>query len=689
MTIKSIKFSQRISSVIVALTLIFIFLSRTTLVFSNEYKPLVPTPEESRMCLRIIHALDRYHYLEKDLDNAMSSIILDRMLKQMDPGKRIFTAQDIANLKQYKFRLDDALKRGDLHPGFAIFNRYLERSVNRLDYILTLSKTWESQFDFTTDDFFVMDNDLRQWSKDEAALKAVWKKDLKNHIITMLLNDKDPKAVSSALEKIYQNRKNLLLQRNATDGFRFLMNCVTSSYDPHTQYFPPMDSESFDIRLSLSLEGIGALLQTEYEYTKVVRLVPKGPADKSDLLMPGDKIIGVGQGKEGEIIDVIGHRIDDVVKLIRGPKHTIVRLKIIPAKKGDTTKTIQIVRDQVKLEDQSAKKDVVTLTHENKTYKIGVIEVPTFYMDFNAFNRGDKNYKSTTRDVKKLLDELKKEKIDGLIVDLRDNGGGSLPEAQHLSGLFIKSGPVVQVRDKEHVMRYYDDDPRIYYRGPMIVLINRMSASASEIFAGAMKDYHRALIVGSRSYGKGTVQHVQPLGKAKLTMTSAKFYRVSGESTQHKGVVPDIPLPEFYNIEDTGESSYDNALPWDTIYPKFYPAYRSLNGMNQKLLKAFQKRSENDPELYYLNKRIDLASRFNEAQQISLNLDKRKARKQEYNRLELEIENNYLTSINKPILKELDPEHLKIREAKEILMKKTYQIMEDFITYSKALEFSW
>ncbi len=689
MTNKPIKFSRFIPSFSVVPALVFICLFLTAPVFSNEYKPLVPKPEQSRMCLRIINALDRYHYLEKNLDNAMSSIILDRMLKQMDPGKKIFTAQDIASLKQYKFRLDDALKRGNLNPGFDIFNLYLERSVDRLDYILSLISTWESQFDFTSDEFLVTDNELRQWPKDEASLRAVWKKDLKNHIITMILDDRDPKTITSDLEKIYQNRKNLLLQRNATDGFRFFMNSVTSSYDPHTQFFPPMDSETFDIRLSLSLEGIGALLQTEYEYTKVVRLVPKGPADKSNLLMPGDKIIGVGQGKDGEIKDVIGHRIDDVVKLIRGPKHTIVRLKIIPAKKDDVTKTIQIVRDQVKLEDQSAKKDIITLNHENKTLKIGVIEIPTFYMDFDAFNRGDKNYKSSTRDVKKLLDELKKEKIDGLIVDLRDNGGGSLPEAQKLSGLFIKSGPIVQVRDKAQVMKYYDDDPEIYFQGPMIVLINRMSASASEIFAGAMKDYNRAVIVGSRSYGKGTVQHVQRLGKAKLKMTSAKFYRISGESTQHKGILPDIPLPDFFKAEDTGESSYDNALPWDTIYRTFFHAYRPLNGMNQKLLKAFQKRSEKDPELAYLNKRIDLASRFNNEQQISLNLEKRKARKQEYTRLELEIENDYLKSTNKPVLKELDSEHLKIHEAKEILMKKAYRIMEDFIMYSKALEFSW
>jgi carboxyl-terminal processing protease len=305
--------------------------------------------------------------------------------------------------------------------------------------------------------------------------------------------------------------------------------------------------------MSLSLEGIGAVLQNEYEFTKVVRLIPKGPADKSNLLMPGDKIIGVGQGENGEIKDAIGQRIDTVVKMIRGPKNTFVRLKIIPSEKTDTTKTIQIKREKVKLEEQAARKDIITLSHPNNPpLKIGIIEIPTFYLDFNAYNKGDPEYKSTTKDVQKLLFELKQEDIDGLIVDLRDNGGGSLKEANDLTGLFLKSGPTVQIKTKNRISRLYDEDPSIEYSGPLIVLINRMSASASEIFAGAIKDYHRGIIVGARSFGKGTVQELQPLGEGKLKITSAKFYRVSGESTQNLGVVPDLQYPQLYKIEDTG-----------------------------------------------------------------------------------------------------------------------------------------
>ena len=320
------------------------------------------------------------------------------------------------------------------------------------------------------------------------------------------------------------------------------------SFDPHTQYFPPRASEDFDIHMKLSLEGIGAVLQTEYEYTKVVRLIPKGPADKSNLLMPGDKIIGVGQGKTGEIKDTIGQRIDEVVKLIRGPKNTYVRLKIIPAEKSSSATTISIRRDKVKLEEQSAQKQVHTLTLDGREFRIGTIEIPNFYIDFEAYHRGDPKYKSTTTDVKKLLFELKSERIDGLIVDLRDNGGGSLMEANDLTGLFLTHGPTVQIRTKANTSRYYDENPSIEYRGPLLVLINRMSASASEIFAGAIKDYHRGLIVGTRSFGKGTVQELKPLGDGKLKLTSAKFYRVSGESTQNRGVVPDILFPQVYKV---------------------------------------------------------------------------------------------------------------------------------------------
>jgi carboxyl-terminal processing protease len=651
---------------------------------------ITPRPEYSSQCIDIIHALERHHYSEKTLNNEISSIILNRYIKQLDPMRQLFTLSDINRFNQYQFRFDNELKKGNLDIGFEIFNLYLARSAEKLEYILSLIKTWEKDLDFTQDDSLVIDDDLLQWRLDKQSLYSLWKSDLKNHIISMILDDQDEASIADTLEKTYSNRLKHLLQTNSGDVFQIFMNSVTSSFDPHTQYFPPNASEDFDIHMSLSLEGIGAVLQNEYEFTKVVRLIPKGPADKSNLLMPGDKIIGVGQGEDGEIKDAIGQRIDTVVKMIRGPKNTFVRLKIIPSEKTDTTKTIQIKREKVKLEEQAARKDIITLSHPNNPpLKIGIIEIPTFYLDFNAYNKGDPEYKSTTKDVQKLLFELKQENIDGLIVDLRDNGGGSLKEANDLTGLFLKSGPTVQIKTKNRISRLHDEDPSIEYSGPLIVLINRMSASASEIFAGAIKDYHRGIIVGARSFGKGTVQELQPLGEGKLKITSAKFYRVSGESTQNLGVVPDLQYPQLYKIEDTGESSLDGALPWDRTMKTNYSAYQPLDEIYKKLAEGYEERSFKDPGLNYLKKRIEISAELNSKAALSLNLESRKLRKKQYEQDDLVIKNEYFKAIGKDPIEKPSQENTGIEDAKTILMNQTHLVMADFIKFSKGLGFSW
>ena len=690
MTIKSKKMGPvDISKSLKYLFSILVLIAYSSSSWATIDNTIKPESEQSSQCVKIIRALERYHYLEKNLDDTMSSIILDRYLKRLDPRKQLFTQSDIHSFKQYQFRLDDELKRGNLKTAFKIFNLYMARSKERLEYISLLIKTWEKELDFNKTESMIIDDDLRQWKPNKRMLYSLWKKELKNHIILLSLDDQDNASISDTLVKIYSNRLKRLLQTDSNDIFQIFMNTVTASFDPHTQFFPPRASEDFDIHMSLSLEGIGAVLQTEYEYTKVVRLISKGPADKSNLLMPGDKIIGVGQGVTGEIKDTIGQRIDHVVKLIRGPKNTFVRLKIIPAKKNSSTRTIQIKRDRVKLEEQSAKKSVTTIDHNNQPLKIGVIEIPNFYIDFNAYIKRDKDYKSTTKDVKKLLGELKKENIDGLIIDLRDNGGGSLKEANQLTGLFIKSGPIVQIKTKHRITRLYDDDPGIEYSGPLIVLINRMSASASEIFAGAIKDYHRGVIVGTRSFGKGTVQELQPLRKGKLKITSAKFYRVSGESTQNLGVIPDLRYPQIYKIEDTGESSLDGALPWDTTVRTSYNPYRKLQVIHTKLATRYQERSLKDPGLTYLNKRIEMISKLNSQTSISLNLDARKSRKKQYEQLELDIENDYLRSVNKAPIEKFDRDDTEPIDFKKILMDQTHLVMADFIDLSNNFDFSW
>lgn len=687
---KSRKIETPLSRLIIAV--VFILFGIVSSVNAAPLNTLVPENHHPRKCKDIVKVLEHYHYTEKELNNALSETILDLYINRLDPGKTLFNELDISMMNRFKYQLDDDLEKGILSPAYQIFNLYLTRAAGRLNHILTKIETWEHEFDFTKDDTLVIDDENRQWLKDYPSLKTAWDKELKNHIITLILNGKTPEKITEELRKIYSNRKKRLLQTNSNDVFQIYMNSVASSFDPHTQYYPPRLAEDFNIHMSLSLEGIGAVLQSEYEYTKVVRLIPKGPADKSKLLMPGDKIIGVGQGKKGEIKDTIGLRLDSVVNLIRGPKNSIVRLKIIPAKESDTTKTIHIKRDTVKLEDQSAQKKIIELTRNNQNLKIGIIELPSFYSDFRALNNGDKNYRSVTRDVKNILAELNKEKIDGLIIDLRDNGGGSLQEAYEMTGLFLKTGPIVQVKDKFEISEHADNDSGIYYTGPLIVLINRMSASASEIFAGAIKDYRRGVIVGSRSFGKGTVQNMQWMdrkGDSKLKLTVAKFYRISGDSTQHKGVIPDLKYLRFHKIEDTGESAQKGALPWDKIPKTYYRPYPVIPGLNQTLIRAYDNRVLNDPDLIYLKNRIDLSEKKSNQSKISLNLEQRKQRKAEYKLKELEIENKYLSAIGKQELSEFDPEKAAFKEFKQMMMKQTHQIMADLVIYTRKNSLSW
>ncbi|WP_289022012.1 carboxy terminal-processing peptidase [Desulfobacter postgatei] len=645
--------------------------------------------EQSRQCIAIVNALERDNVTGKKLDRNMSVLVFDRYIKSLDPARHLLTQADLNDFQPLKQLLYKYLKTGNLGPAFEIFNLYQSRSEQRFEYILKLARSWQTQLDFAKNETLVIDYEHKPFIPDISGLEPLWKKELKNHIINLKINKTSDEEISETLEKIYSNRLAQLSQTQSRDVFHIFMNAVTMSFDPHSQYFAPRVSEDFDIHMKLSLEGIGAVLENEYEYTKVVRLIPKGPADKSQKLAPGDKIIGVGQGQDGEIKDTIGQRIDDVVKLIRGPKGTFVRLKIIPARKSSVTATISIKRDEVKLEEQSAQKKVVDVTSNGQTYKLGIIEIPNFYIDFDAFHRGDPDYKSTTGDVIKLLKELKTENIDGLIVDLRDNGGGALKEANDLTGLFLKYGPTVQVKTKFRVSRIYDEDPKILYTGPLVVLINRMSASASEIFAGAIKDYHRGIIVGTESFGKGTVQELKPLGDGRLKMTSAKFYRISGKSTQHKGVEPDIWFPQIYRTKDTGESALEGALLWDHIDATRYSAYRSLQPMIKPLDDAYKKRAEKSFGIKYLTQRIQLAESLSEQKTLSLNLTERLKTNTAFNKEELALENDYRKQKGeKPLttLDDIDPEK---EEIKEILTEQAKYIAADFITLSHKTGYKW
>ncbi|MBL0229427.1 MAG: carboxy terminal-processing peptidase [Moraxellaceae bacterium] len=600
-----------------------------------------PTKDEVKATRSTVVMLKHLHYEHKKLNDAFSSQVLDRYLKDLDNGRAYFLANDIKEFEEYRYLFDDDLVRGDLSRGFAIYSRYQQRINQRLDFILKELKKGTDAFDFSKDDSLETKRENAPWADEAQDLDKLWHKRLKSAVLSLRLSGKKDAEIIKLLTKRYENQRNNVNRNKADDVFQTFMNAFTETYDPHTEYFSPRTSENFNINMSLSLEGIGAVLQGEDEYTKIVRLVPAGPADKSKLLKPGDRIVAVAQGKE-DFVDVIGWRIDEVVDLIRGPKNSTVRLQILPANAVDEnqTKVISIVRQTIKLEEQAAQKRVLTLTRNDKPYKVGVIKLPTFYADFAAMQAGDPNYRSTTRDVARLLEELKAEKIDGLVLDLRNNGGGSLTEANTLIGLFIETGPTVQVKNANNEVELMGDaDNSIAYDGPLVVMTNRLSASAAEIFAGAIQDYGRGLIVGSTTFGKGTVQSLRPLNYGELKVTEAKFYRISGASTQHKGVEADINFPNIFQGNDIGESALENALAWDTIPPARYLPYSGFSRQLPILKTKSQRRQAHDPDFQYLTAQIELAETLKKETVISLNETKRKKEEAELDAKRLTIEN--------------------------------------------------
>ena len=506
-------------------------------VAANKWDSLQPDRDEIVASLNVVELLKRHHYSKPPLDDARSVIIYDSYIKLLDPARSYFTAADIAEFDKWKTQFDDFLKSGNLDPGFTIYKRYLDRVKQRLDFALAELNKGVDKMDFTTKETLLIDRKDAPWMKNQAELDDLWRKRVKDEVLRQKIAGKEPKQIQETLIKRYKNQLARLDQTRAEDIFQAYINTFAQSYDPHTNYLSPDNAENFDINMSLSLEGIGAVLQSDNDQVKIVRLVPAGPAAKTKQVAPADKIIGVAQGNK-EMVDVVGWRLDEVVKLIRGPKGSVVRLEVIPhtnAPNDQTSKIVSITREAVKLEDQAVQKKVLNLKQDGKDYKLGVIEIPAFYLDFKAFRAGDPNYKSTTRDVKNILTELQKEKVDGVVIDLRNNGGGSLQEATELTSLFIEKGPTVLVRNSDGSVDVLEDEnPGAFYKGPLALLVNRLSASASEIFAGAMQDYHRALIIGGQTFGKGTVQTIQPLNHGEVLPGFRAEHPASGGTAGHR-----------------------------------------------------------------------------------------------------------------------------------------------------------
>jgi len=599
------------------------------------------TPEQVETTLEILDKLGSKHYLTQPVDDKLSRQFLDNYLESLDPSRGYLLQSDVEGFqKQWATSLDDLVKQGELSPGFTIFKRYRDRVITQLEENIALLEP-EQPFDLTVDETLVIDPDNKTWVATEAEMDDMWRKKVKDSYIRLLLADKEPEAARELLVKRYKNQIKRIKEMDAEDVYQLYMNALTTLYDPHTTYFSPRQLENFNISMSLSLEGIGAVLQVDEENTKVVRIVPGGPADKQGELAPQDVIVGVGQDDE-DIQDVVGWRLDDVVDQIRGPKGTTVRLEVIPAKgeRAGQHHVISIVRDEVKLEEQAAKSRVIELHGEDRQYRIGVIDIPAFYIDFEAFNKRDPNFKSTTRDVALLLEKLRAENVDGIVIDLRNNGGGSLHEATTLTDLFINPGPVVQIRyANQMISRQHRSRKAPVYDGPLMVLINRLSASASEIFAGAIQDYGRGLVVGTQSFGKGTVQTLLPLPEGQLKLTESKFYRVSGESTQHRGIVPDIAFPSLYNLDEIGESSEKFALPWDKIHGIPVNRHPNIAPLLPRLKARHQERAAADPDFNFLLDELAYRERLMATREVSLNLERRRQELKDNELALLDMEN--------------------------------------------------
>ena len=600
------------------------------------------TEQQRDTAVEMVAKLQERHYAKLPYGDELSSQHLDNYVNSLDGGKMFFTAVDLADFEQYRSVMDDQLQEGKLDAGFTIFNRYHQRVQDRLNNVSDTLPETVAAMDFTIDESYPLDMEDRQWAKDQAELDDRWRKQLKNQVLSLKIADKDEDEIVPTLQKRYDRQLQSVTKYNSQDVFQIYANALTELYDPHTNYLSPRSTENFNINMSLSLEGIGAVLQMEDEYTKVSSLVAKGPADKEGELRPSDRIVSVGQGVDGALEDIIGWRLDEVVQLIRGPKDTTVRLEVIPAKSKSTDerKVITIVRNKVKLEEQSAQKKMLEIPAGDEIIKIGVIDIPAFYIDFDAMRRGEKDYKSTTRDVKTLLQELEVDGVDGIIIDLRNNGGGSLQEANELTGLFIEYGPTVQIRHSSR--RVWRDGKRLkspYYEGPLVVLVNRLSASASEIFAGAMQDYERAIIVGDSSFGKGTVQTLVPLTEGQLKITESKFYRISGESTQHRGVIPDVEFPSIYDTTEIGESALDHALRWDQISPVRHINYDDFSSVLPDIQTQFLERSAHNPDFIFLEDQIEMAQAAREITALPLNEKSRIALRDTQKEKALSIEN--------------------------------------------------
>ncbi|MHA8056784.1 carboxy terminal-processing peptidase [Aquirufa nivalisilvae] len=654
---------------------------------------LQPTETQRKVERLVFGILSNYHYRKIPVNDSLSSKIYDAYLKELDPNKVFFLASDIDELEKYRLTIDDQLNDGDLTSAFAIYNRYQQRMKERYAYI---DQILQKIPDFTVDETYQPGREKVKYAASKEELNDFWRKDVKRQLLDWRISGKADTTALRELKERYKRSEKYLARTRSEDVFQVFMNAYTESIDPHTSYMIPRTAQAFNTDMAQSFEGIGATLRLEGDYVTIQDLIPGGPAFRSKQINPKDRIIGVAQGDDGSYVDVIGWFTDDAVKLIRGPKNTVVRLKLLPAGAGTGSPgtEVRLVREKIKLEEQTAKKEILTYNQGDKKIKLGLITIPMFYRDFEGARKRESDFKSTSADVKKFLTEFKTEGVDGLIIDLRNNGGGSLIEAVDLTGLFIPKGPVVQRKQSDgKITQEVDRDPEQFYDGPMAVLINRFSASASEIFAAAIQDYKRGIIVGEQSYGKGTVQSVvdldnymnnekEPVGQLKITLE--KFYRINGSSTQHKGVSPDFALPSAFSAEEFGESSQPSALPWDMISPTNYQITSNINpGLINKMQTSFQARLKSKPDLIKLKDDFERWKKIKELNSISLQIDKRKKelddQKKKPDESQAVMDNIAGSAADTPEGDKDKKASTADKHAKDVYLKETQQLLADWV----------
>jgi len=650
---------------------------------------LAENPVDSHL-LKLVAALsEQAHFSRKKITNELSPFILINFLEKLDPVKMYFTRSDIRYFQRYRYKIDDALKQGNLEPIYDIFRIYRLRVQQRLGFCVNLLLTQDHNFE--SDGSYDFNRQVKNWFDDIEELENLWQKKTHNDLLTLILAGQSKEMAIEVLEKRYRRFIRKVNLFDEEDVISIFLNAFVHTLDPHSNYLNPTQSEEYAIQMSLSYQGIGARLNLADEQVQVVNIIPGGPAARDGRLKPMDKIIGIMDEKNKTITDLIGWDLDEVVKLIRGPKGTRVTLQIVPSDSNpdETPYLLTLQRDEVALEEQAASSLIETLEIRDKTYNIGLVTIPSFYQDYQARSKGEAKYRSTSEDVKKLVHNLLEIGIDALVIDLRGNSGGLLTEATALTGLFIDDGPVVQLKDTRNKIEIIEDPiPGSVYEGPLAVIVDRYSASASEIFAGAIQDYSRGIVVGQQTFGKGTVQNLYHLdrysrfqskkGFGQLTLTIGKFYRVSGQGTQNKGVIPDIKLPSFINEEVVGEDTKKNTLPWDQIMSLEYDSDLSFHQSIEKLKKNFAEKSKENLPLLFIQEDIDQITEQNKQTKLSLNYEKRKIKRDQFKKvtqdrrtkrleeLGYSNENNFNDFASKTLLNEVLNTVVNLIESKEI-----------------------